>query len=301
MNIEAFKNKYNLQEKLGSGTYGSVYLATTKTKIEQKVAVKFFNQLNDKKMKYVEIDYTSMREAAILKSLDHPNIVKLKEIIFNQKGFAMIFEYCPLNLRQFIKRNPSIKDSELKSLSRQIISGMNYLHSSCILHRDLKPDNILLDPKDVIKLADFGLARQLAQPFREYSNSILTLYYRAPELCYGETQYSLGVDMWSIGCTLAEIVLGEPLFKSISEVDLLFSIHATLGKPSEDDAEMFREISKRKGAKITMPNIKQTRTVRGLLKDKAHEGFIDMIERILRYDPQARPTCAELLKHPYLK
>ena len=266
MNIEAFKNKYNLQEKLGSGTYGSVYLATTKTKSEQKVAVKFFNQLNDKKMKYVEIDYTSMREAAILKSLDHPNIVKLKEIIFNQKGFAMIFEYCPLNLRQFIKRNPSIKDSELKSLSRQIISGMNYLHSSCILHRDLKTQNIFLTSKGEVKMGDFGISRVLQHTYDCAKTAIGTPYYLSPEICQ-DKPYNQRSDIWSLGCMLYEMVTLNHAFDATSMKGLVMKI-----------------------LRGNYPAISKTYS-----KDLS-----DLISRLLKNNPQERPTINQILQTPFL-
>lgn len=305
MNTSAFKGKYVLGKQLGSGTYGEVYLAQKKSD-GAKVAVKFYKHDGKDGKKYIEIDYTSLREASILRDLQHENIVKLREIIFEQNsGFAMIFEYCPKDLRSYIKHlkdsMKTISEKDLKQFSYQIIKGMDYLHANCILHRDLKPDNILLDENNNVKLADFGLARQLSQPFREYSNTILTLYYRAPELLYGETKYSIGVDMWSIACTLAELYLKEPLFNGCSEVDLLLRIHSILGDPSPSESAYFKEIAERKGCKLKdFPKKIIGESVSTKLRG-APPAFILMIEQMLNYNSDLRLTCAELLKHPYFK
>lgn len=308
MNTETFKEKYDIGAQIGEGTYGKVYSATKKNKDGKKetVAVKMFKNYDDEKLDYVKIDYTTLREVSILKDLNHPNIIKLKDTVFNMKEFCMIFEYCKANLRNYMKTlkqsKCSIDNGLLKKFSYQIILGINYLHSNCLLHRDLKPDNILLDDNNNVKICDFGLARQIYQPLREFTNEVMTLNYRPPELCFGETKYSVAVDVWSIGCTLAEIALNEMLFTAKGELDLLMAIFSSIGNPSPEDAEVFKKIAVSKDIKMKIPTINKDKSFRQRLAEKnikVSENFILLVENILVLNPNKRPTCATLLKHPY--
>jgi serine/threonine protein kinase len=303
------KEKYDIVSKLGQGTYGIVYLANKKG-TGDKVAIKTFisHDEEDRNLSEVKMIYTTMREVSILKDLSHPNIVKLKEIIFNTKEFCMVFEYCPTSLQDHLRKirqnKTPIDNNLLKRFSYQIIVGINYLHKNCLLHRDLKPANILLDKDLNAKICDFGLARQVYQPLRDYTNSVMTFMYRPPELFFGETKYAVSIDVWSIGCTLAELVIPDFLFRGKTELELLKNIFETIGNPTSEEADNFSQIIRDHKLKLKVPAVTPGKTLKQRLLEansKVPELFIKLLESILVLDPVKRPTCAKLLQHPYFK
>lgn len=163
-----------------------------------------------------------------------------------------------------------------------------------ILHRDIKPDNILLDEDFNCYLADFGLARPISQPVREYTNEVMTLYYRPPELILGEKVYSIGVDIWALGCTLYELYTYEILFKTTSELELLFSICECLGRPSEVSWPGFNALLGK--AKFTLPNLQQKKLL-GERMAGVDPAVKNLISDMLVLNPARRPALAELQKH----
>ena len=164
---------------------------------------------------------TAMREISVLKELNHPNIVQLKDVVYTpqEKKLYLIFEFSDYDLKKYLDiHKNSLSQIQIKSYMYQILDGINYCHSRRIIHRDLKPQNLLVNKQGVIQLADFGLARAFGVPIRTLTHEIETLWYRSPEVLLGTKHYSLGVDMWAIGCIFSEIVEKRPLFTGDSEI-----------------------------------------------------------------------------------
>ncbi|XP_027626577.1 cyclin-dependent kinase 3 isoform X5 [Tupaia chinensis] len=171
---------------------------------------------------------TAIREISLLKELKHPNIVR-------EKKLYLVFEFLSQDLKKYMDSTPA---SELplhlvKSYLSQLLQGVTFCHSHRVIHRDLKPQNLLINDLGAIKLADFGLARAFGVPLRTYTHEVVTLWYRAPEILLGSKFYSTAVDVWSVGCIFAEMVTRKALFPGDSEIDQLFRIFRTLGTPSE--------------------------------------------------------------------
>ncbi len=145
---------------------------------------------------------TAIREISLLKELNHANIVNLLDIVHEQNQLYLVFEYLEQDLKRYMDYSgfPRLDPSLVKSYIRQILTGIAYCHSHRVLHRDLKPQNLLINRKGCIKLADFGLARAFGVPVRTYTHEVITLWYRAPEILLGARQYSTPVDIWSIAC-----------------------------------------------------------------------------------------------------
>jgi serine/threonine protein kinase len=166
--------------------------------------------------------------------MDHPNVVRLHEVVVGPKRDAvfLLFEYCEHDLSKLIRavKNP-FKESEVKCLIRQLLSAVVHLHSKWIVHRDIKLSNLLYNSKGQLKLADFGLARTLSHPApAALTQTVVTLWYRAPEVLLGTTVYSFPIDIWSVGCILGELLLNQPLLPGNSELDQLKWIFHLLGK-----------------------------------------------------------------------
>lgn len=176
----------------------------------------------------------------------------------------------------------------------QIISGINFCHQRRIIHRDLKPQNLLVDRFGNVKLADFGLARAFSLPIRALTHEVETLWYRAPEILLGKKEYSLGVDMWSIGCIFGELVERRPLFMGDSEIDQIFKIFQLHGTPTVQSCPMLAECPE---FKTTFPRFRPCDLSKALPNfDKMG---LDLLLQLIAFDPAKRISAKMALKHPY--
>ena len=183
------------------------------------------------------IPSTALREITILRELKHPNIVRLLDVVLNNSKLYLLFEFIEIDLRKFLinLKEKMLNENLVKNFLYKILDAVAYCHSKKIIHRDLKPQNILTAKNgEIVKVADFGLARAFSIPIRPYTKEVLTLWYRAPELLLGINEYSTPVDIWSIGCIFAELILKQPLFKGEYEIEQLFKIFHVLGTPNKD-------------------------------------------------------------------
>lgn len=281
---------YQKQEKLGEGTYGVVYKAVDK-RTGEVVALKRIRLEQEEE----GIPATSIREISILKELHHPNVVDLKEVINSQGKLTLVFEYLEKDLKKFLdsQRSP-LQPNLIQSYAYQILCGLCYCHCHRIIHRDMKPQNLLLNRQGLIKLCDFGLARAFTIPLRNYTHEVVTLWYRAPEILFGSQLYSLPVDIWSTGCIIAEMITKKPLFPGDSEIDELFSIFKILGTPTEEN---FPGVSQFPAYSSTFPKWHENK-LEEILKG-ADPLAIDLISKMLVYDPAKRISAKAALDHPY--
>merc|ERR1712117_1015862 len=236
-------------EKIGEGTYGVVFKGRNK-KTGEIVGMKKIRLESEEE----GVPSTAIREISLLKELQHPNIVCLQDVIMQENRLYLIFEFLTMDLKKYmdtsVSENEMISKTLVKSYTYQILQGMLFCHQRRVLHRDLKPQNLLIDKNGAIKLADFGLARAVGIPVRVYTHEVVTLWYRAPEILLGSTKYSCPVDMWSIGCIFAEMANKRPLFQGDSEIDQLFRIFRVLKTPTDD---MWPGVSSLPDFKATFP------------------------------------------------
>ncbi|XP_048407346.1 cyclin-dependent kinase 1 [Stegostoma tigrinum] len=278
-------------EKIGEGTYGVVYKGRHKT-TQQIVAMKKIRLESEEE----GVPSTAIREISLLKELQHPNIVCLQDVLMQDARLYLIFEFLSMDLKKYLDSLPTrqMMDQMLvKSYLYQITQGIAFCHSRRVLHRDLKPQNLLIDSKGVIKLADFGLARAFGVPVRVYTHEVVTLWYRAPEVLLGSARYSTPVDIWSIGTIFAEMATKRPLFHGDSEIDQLFRIFRTLGTPNN---EIWPEVEALPDYKNTFPKWKPGSLSQ--VKNIDANG-LDLLAKTLIYDPARRISAKEALRHPY--
>jgi cyclin-dependent kinase 2 len=231
VNLEDRMDGYEKLEKIGEGTYGVVYKARLATHGGRVVALKKIRLDTECE----GVPSTAIREISILKELDHKNVVSLLDVLYCDRKLFLVFEYLDYDLKKFMDKHAptGIPIPTVKKYLYQLLEGVAYCHSNRVLHRDLKPQNLLISVQGCIKLADFGLARAFGVPVRTYTHEVVTLWYRSPELLLGSQYYSTPVDIWSIGCIFAEMITKRPLFPGDSEIDQLFRIFRTLGTPDE--------------------------------------------------------------------
>jgi protein kinase len=289
-------NKYQIIKIIGDGTYGQVYEGINK-ETNKKVAIK---KLKNKMSSWE--DCILQNEVRFLRKLNHENVVKLLEVIREQNSdVSYIFEYCDCNLFQFIenhrKQKMFISEMKIRNIIYQIVCGVKYLHSCNIMHRDLKPENILMIiNNNLIKIADFGTAKEIP----EYKNNSLTDYvctrwYRAPECTLKSTNYNEKIDVWAIGCIMAELYTLKPLFPGIDEFDQLNKILKIVGTPEYNEwPEGYALVQK---LNIRLPNYNKSNLKQYVFN--ANDDAIDFLEFIFQLNPDKRPSCSELLKHPY--
>ncbi|KFP26702.1 Cyclin-dependent kinase 3, partial [Colius striatus] len=283
-------------EKIGEGTYGVVYKARNKHTGEL-VALKKIRLDAERE----GVPSTAIREISLLKELKHPNIVRLLDVIHRQRKLYLVLEYLNQDLKQHMDSSQTgqLPLSLVKNYLFQVLQGVSFCHSHRVIHRDLKPQNLLINEAGAIKLADFGLARtfvrKTTQTYLLLPYQVVTLWYRAPEILLGCKYYSAAVDIWSIGCIFAEMVTRKALFPGDSEIDQLFRIFRTLGTPTEvtwpgvtqlpDYKKEFPQWT-RKEMKEIVPNLDEDGT--------------DLLVQLLLYDPSRRISAKAALNHQYL-
>ncbi|KAG7214741.1 hypothetical protein INR49_010633, partial [Caranx melampygus] len=210
--------KYEKLEKIGEGTYGTVFKAKNR-ETHEIVALKRVRLDDDDE----GVPSSALREICLLKELKHKNIVRLHDVLHSDKKLTLVFEYCDQDLKKYFDScNGDLDPETVKSFMYQLLKGLAFCHSRNVLHRDLKPQNLLINRNGELKLADFGLARAFGIPVRCYSaevgctsltQQVVTLWYRPPDVLFGAKLYSTSIDMWSAGCIYAELAnAGRPLF-----------------------------------------------------------------------------------------
>ncbi|XP_049609790.1 cyclin-dependent kinase 15 isoform X3 [Syngnathus scovelli] len=223
-------NSYVSLEKLGEGSYASVYKGISRIN-GQLVALKVIQTKTEEGM-----PFTAIREASLLKGLKHANIVLLHDIIHARDSLTFVFEYVQTDLAQYMNQHPGgLHSHNVRLFMFQLLRGLSFIHDRRILHRDLKPQNLLISYLGELKLADFGLARSKSVPCQSFSSDVVTLWYRPPDVLLGSTDYSTALDIWGAGCIFVEMLEGVPAFPGDTDVfDQLQKIWMVLGIPSED-------------------------------------------------------------------
>ncbi|CAO3649190.1 unnamed protein product [Mucor hiemalis] len=221
---------YEKISKIGEGTYGVVFKARQKESNKLVALKKIRLNLQE------GVPTTTIREVAILKEVDHDNIIKLIDMIQRDETIYLVFDFFEVDLRRYMDKvkRPGLTTGHVKSFMHQLLRGLHYCHSHRILHRDLKPQNLLIDRHGRLSIADLGLSRAFGVPMRTYTHNVITLWYRAPEILLGSRHYSTAVDMWSVGCIMAEMIALVAILPGESQIDQLFRIFRLLGTPSED-------------------------------------------------------------------
>eukprot|EP00731_Ephydatia_muelleri_P031832 Em0023g339a len=284
---------YQVIKDLGDGTFGTVSLARN-MKNGELVAIK--------KMKR---DYktweecVNLREVKSLAKLKHANVIQLKEVIHGREDNKLyfVFEYMKENLYEMIKhRTKLFPESTVRNIVYQIFQGLAFMHKHGYFHRDIKPENLLCSGPEKVKIADFGLARETRSrpPYTDY---VSTRWYRAPEVLLRSPNYSSPIDLWAVGCIMAEIYTFRPLFPGSSEVDEIFKICAVLGTPTKNTWPEGLKLAAAMNFKLPLMVPTSLRT---LIPNATEEG-LQLINNLLQWDPRLRPTAAQALSTKYFE
>ncbi|KAL9447551.1 hypothetical protein AB3S75_015091 [Citrus x aurantiifolia] len=282
-------------DKIGQGTYSNVYKAkdmlTGKIVALKKVR---FDNLEPESVKFMA------REILILRRLDHPNVIKLEGLVTSRMSCSLylVLRYMEHDLAG-LAASPEVKFTEpqVKCYMHQLLSGLEHCHNNGVLHRDIKGSNLLIDDDGVLKIADFGLA-SFFDPNHKHpmTSRVVTLWYRPPELLLGATDYGVGVDLWSAGCILAELLAGKPIMPGRTEVEQLHKIYKLCGSPSEE----YWKKSKLPNATLFKPREPYKRCIQETFKDFPPSS-LPLIETLLAIDPAERLTATVALNSEFFK
>ncbi|TFK09143.1 centriolin [Platysternon megacephalum] len=284
-------NRYTTMKQLGDGTYGSVLMGKSNESGEL-VAIKRM-----KRKFYSWDECMNLREVKSLKKLNHANVIKLKEVIRENDHLYFVFEYMKENLYQLMKdRNKLFPESVIRNIMYQILQGLAFIHKHGFFHRDMKPENLLCMGPELVKIADFGLARELrSQP--PYTDYVSTRWYRAPEVLLRSSVYSSPIDIWAVGSIMAELYTLRPLFPGTSEVDEIFKICQVLGTPKKSDWPEGYQLASAMNFRFPQCISMHLKT---LIPNASNEA-IQLMTDMLNWDPKKRPTASQALKYPYFQ
>jgi len=247
----------------------------------------------------------TFREIIFLQELaDHENIITLLDVLKadNDKDIYLVFEYMETDLHAVIRAN-ILEDIHKRFIIYQLLKAIRYMHSGQVIHRDMKPSNLLLNSECLVKVADFGLARSIAFQSKETSRHpvltdyVATRWYRAPEILLGSTTYTKGVDMWSIGCILGELLGGKPMFPGTSTMNQLDRIIEVTGRPSKEDIDAIQS----EFAATMLESLPDTepRPLSSMFPN-ADEDALDLLQKLLMFNPDKRITAEQSLEHAYV-
>lgn len=285
--------RYTCAEKLGEGTYATVY--KSKNKMTGEVVA----------LKEIHLDpeegapSTAIREISLMKELKHPNILRLIDIIHTENKLSLVFEFMDQDLKKYMdataRSSLGVMDVRtIKSFMYQLLRGISYCHDNRVLHRDLKPQNLLINRQNELKIGDFGLARAFGIPVNTFSNEVVTLWYRAPDVLLGSRTYSTSIDIWSTGCIMAEMYTGRPLFAGTTNEDQLQKIFRYMGTPTEQSWPSISQLPEYKPPQAMYP----PQQLSQILPSIEAVG-IDLLNRMLQYQPEMRISAKDALNHCY--
>jgi serine/threonine protein kinase len=288
-----FKKQYQVCEVLGEGAYGKVF----------KVRCRQTGQLRAlKQMKLGSspegVPCTAIREVAIMKALPHKNIVQLLDVFCKPGEIILVLELLDNDLKKHMTSlGCKLHPDQVRNFAAQLLAGIEFCHANRVIHRDLKPQNLLINSTLELKIADFGLARAVTIPIPQYTHEVVTLWYRPPEILLGSKLYSFPVDMWGVGCILDEMATGGPLFVGDSEIETVFKIFQKLGTPTD---AIWPGVNELPDFKPTFPKWqhKGWANIRNTLAQVGPHG-IDLLDKIMCYDPRTRLSARAALQHPY--
>ncbi|KAM5464715.1 serine/threonine protein kinase, CMGC, CDC2/CDK subfamily [Microsporum audouinii] len=279
---------------VGAGTYGKVFKAVH-VFTKNKVALKRIRMEGEKD----GFPITAVREIRLLQHLHHQNVVSLQEVMVEKNECFMVFEYLSHDLTGLINHPTFILSAaHKKHLAKQMFEGLNYLHHRGVLHRDIKAANILISNQGQLKFADFGLARFFSKSRQlDYTNRVITIWYRPPELLLGETRYGPAVDIWSAACVYMEMFTKKAIFPGDgSELNQIDKLYNSLGTPTRAD---WPDIIDMPWFELMRPAERKKRAFEDLYRDCLSPAALDLVASIFRYDASKRPSAEEILAHPY--
>lgn len=297
---EETKEKYVKDRKLGEGTYAIVYLGYLKADPSSKVAIKKI-KVNTEYKDGLSMD--AIREVKYLQELSHPNIIALHAVFSSKnQNLNLVLEFLPLgDLEMLIKDSEGIRygAAEVKAWMGMLGRGVWFCHENFVLHRDIKPNNLLIAADGEVKLADFGLARSFSDPYRPMTSQVITRWYRPPELLFGAKFYSGAVDVWSMGCVFAELILRVPFMAGLTDLNQLELICNNVGSFSEENwpgvTKLMKDVKVEKAAGVPVQDKNYFLSRFGT----AGPVGVDLLMSMLALDPRKRCTARQTLEHKW--
>ncbi|KAK8067191.1 CMGC/CDK/CDK7 protein kinase [Apiospora hydei] len=292
------KRKYIKGKKLGEGTYANVYLGQVRNDPSQLVAMKKI-KINKEYTEGMSPD--AVREIKHLQELDHPNIIKLHTVFSSKdQNLNLVLEFLPLgDLEILIKDTANVHYgvADTKAWMGMLTRAVWFCHENFVLHRDIKPNNLLIAADGEVKLADFGLARSFSDPYRPMTSNVITRWYRPPELLFGARHYSAAVDVWSVGLVFAELVMRAPYLAGNTELEQIELICKGVGTPTEENWPGVTKLPEYTISNQITPVLGKDH-YNALFGTVGNEG-VDLLMKTLILDPRKRITARDMLKHPW--